>query len=216
MFVTGVSMLFFWRLPALPFTVVQSLFEPSTHCAFQYIYNIRYLQNYYMRQTHRVREAAPQSKIPSIREGFFRTFLRGWLELPLNAQQIVNGVQNGILPLHIILHPEHTLRFARVQRSDRPEGRFFSRDRWQAVLELRPLLSEQLRRLYPRKGARGQDEAFGLLGGRKFQREHVGLRYIADVDVRRWPAQRRLEPAHGASWLAIDERIDESIRAGRG
>jgi hypothetical protein len=67
-------MLFFWRLPALPFTVVQSLFEPSTHCAFQYIYNIRYLQNYYMRQTHRVREAAPQSKIPSIREGFFRTF----------------------------------------------------------------------------------------------------------------------------------------------
>jgi hypothetical protein len=36
----------------------------------------------------------------------------------LDAQLIVNRVQNSVLPLDVILHPEHTLRLAGVHLSE--------------------------------------------------------------------------------------------------
>ena len=44
----------------------------------------------------------------------------------------------------------------------------------------------------------------------------MGLRYVAYVDVHRRTAHRRIVPAHGAPALAVDERVDVLIRAGRG
>ena len=44
----------------------------------------------------------------------------------------------------------------------------------------------------------------------------MGLRYVAHIDVHRRTAHRRIVPAHGAPALAVDERVDVLIRAGRG
>ena len=55
-----------------------------------------------------------------------------------------------------------------------------------------------------------------MRGRAKFQREHVGPRYVAYVDVHRRTAHRPIEPIHGAPTFAVDERINKTIRAGRG
>jgi hypothetical protein len=145
-------------------------------------------------------------------------FTRLARQLPLNAQQIVNGVQNGVLPLDVILQPEHALRFAGVQRSDRPKVASHRRiNDWQTFLQLRPLLREQFDRLCPCKRARRHDEPFQRPGRRrgKLEREYVRARHVPHVDVHRRPARRAIVPADGTTGRTGDQRVYVPIRARR-
>ena len=84
--------------------------------------------------------------------------LRGSLQLLLHAQQIVNGVQDGVQSLDVIFHAKHALRFASVKRGERPNRRFCSHDDRQTFLELRSPLGEKFDCVFPRKRIRGHDE----------------------------------------------------------
>ena len=142
--------------------------------------------------------------------------LLGTPELLLDAQLIVDRVQHCVLPLDKILHPKHTFCLAGVQRNERPEGWFLSRDDGQTVLELWPLLSEKCNCVCPRERVRGQDEPLWCLRGGKLQCEHVRPRHVPHVDAHWHTARHKIVSIHGTTRRAGDERIDVLVRASRG
>ena len=93
--------------------------------------------------------------VKSTKENFVKVSMATNLFAFLDAQLIVNRVQNGVLPFDVILHPEHALRLSGVQLSDWSERRFPPCNDRQTILELRPLLREKRDRVYPRKRVRG-------------------------------------------------------------
>jgi hypothetical protein len=141
--------------------------------------------------------------------------LRSYRKLLLYPQQIVNSVQNSVLPLDVILQPEDSPSRAGVQCRIWRNGRFLTRDNGQTSLQLRPRLSEELYRLLPGERARGEDEPLRRVGGGNLEREYVCARHVTHVDVQRRKGGRGIVPGNGTIRCAVDESVDEPIRASR-
>ena len=140
-------------------------------------------------------------------------------QLLLDAQHIINSVQDSILPPDVVLEPKSSLRRANIQRGERPDGRFLTRDDGQASLQLGPRLCEKLDSLFPREPARRYDEPLRPVGWRAggiLERQHVRARHVPHVNVDRRPAHSRFVPGYGPVGRAVDERVDEPVRAGAG
>src|SRR6266852_8503319 len=142
---------------------------------------------------HLVCEATPAIAIFDIRNYTIPTMIARLLrscccELLFDPQQIIDSVQNCVLPLDVIPDAEDVLSRASVKYSVRRDWRFLARDDRQPPLQLWPRLSDELYRLLPCKPARGEDEPFRLVRrGWNLEREDVCPRHVAHVDVqRRW------------------------------
>jgi hypothetical protein len=139
--------------------------------------------------------------------------LRSYGKLLFYAQQIVNSVQNRVLPLHVILQSKDRLGRAGINYSKRRYSGLLSRDDGQSSLQLRPRLSEQFYRLLPREPARGDDEPLRRIGGRNLEREYVRARNVTHVDIHRYATSSAIVPRDGAIRCAADEPVDETVRA---
>ena len=138
--------------------------------------------------------------------------LSTYAKLLFDAHHIVNGIQNGVLPLDVILKPKDRLGRTCIECGARSNWRLLPRDNGQAALQLRPRLSEKLGRLLPGERARGYDEPLHRVGRRNLDRKHVRARDVAHVDVHRREADRGVEPADWATRWAGDERIGVRVR----
>jgi hypothetical protein len=172
------------------------------------------------RVTHPVREVAPAILIFDIREAI--SYQRRLYSEPtascgkllFDPQQIIDGVQNCVLPLDVIPEPEDLLSRASIKYSERRDWNFLARDDRQPSLQLWPRLSDELYRLLPCKPARRDDEPFRLVRrGWNLECEDVCPRHITHVDVQRRSAERGIVPADGTVGCASDEPVDELVRA---
>ena len=132
------------------------------------------------------------------------------------AQQIIDGVQNCVLPLYVILEPEDVPSHASIKYSGRGKRGFLARNDRHTSLQLRPRFSDNFYRILPSERARGEDEPFHLIGGWNFEREYVCPRHVTHVHVQRRRAGRGVVPADGTIWRARDEPVDVSVRARSG
>ena len=134
-------------------------------------------------------------------------------KLPLDPQEIIDSVQNSVLPLDVVPEPEHLLSRASIKRSKRRNWRFLARDDSQPFLQLWPRLSEEFCRLLPCKPARGDDEPFRLVRrGWNLECQDVCPRHVAHVDVHR-RGLTGIVLADGTTRWAGDERVDVPVRA---
>ena len=91
-------------------------------------------------------------------------------KLFFDPQQIIDSVQNCVLPLDVILESKNIFSRASIDRCGRRNWRLIPRDDRQTSLQLRPRLNDHLNCLRPSERARGEDEPFRLIGGRNFER----------------------------------------------
>lgn len=142
--------------------------------------------------------------------------LRSCGQLLFDPQQIINRIQDGVLPLDVISKTKNRFGRAGIECSERLDRGFIARDNRKALLQLRPRPGEELDRIDPRELARGDDEPLGLVGGGHLEREDVCARHIANVDAQRRRARDSIVPTDGTTWLTVDERVDVPVRACRG
>ena len=173
-----------------------------------------------MRVTHPVREVAPTIQISDIREApsyqrrHYSESTASCGKFLFDPQQVIDSVQNCVLPRDVIPEPEDLLSRASIKYGERRHWSFLARDRRQPSLQLWPRLSDELYRLFPCKPARRDDEPFRFVRRRwNFEREDVCPRHVTHVDVQRRSAQRGIVPADGTVRCASDEPVDKLVRA---
>ena len=132
-------------------------------------------------------------------------------KLLVNAQRIVNGVQDGVLPLDISLHAKHALRFASAEHGERPNRLLCSRNYGQTFLELRYLLGEKFDSDFPRKRIRRHDEPLRAQGEGGSLCAHVQSQASTLTG-----ACCGIVATDRVAWGTGDECIDIPVRARRG
>jgi hypothetical protein len=142
-----------------------------------------------------------------------QALLRSCSKLLFDPQQIIDSVQNCVLPPDVILESKDILTRASIERGERRNWGLIARYDRQTSFKLRPSLSDILNCFLPSERARRENEPFQLIGGWNFESQDVCARHVTHVHVRRRSTDRRFVLADRTSRSAGDEAVDEPVRA---